>query len=103
VANVKDKILDKLEELGLSEGDIEKIHLGSKGLDRSLVRAQEVESLDPLDYDANTSYGCENVHSFYIYTEDWILLKGTYDGAEWVEAVPRNPDKEVVPKSIGGG
>jgi len=103
MANIKNKILDKLEELGLSEEDIEKIHLGSKGLNRSLVRAQEVKSLDSLDYDANMGYGREDVHSFYIYTEDWILLKGTYDGAEWVEAVPRNPNKKVVPKSIGFG
>jgi len=103
MANVKNEILNKLEELGLTEEDIEEIHLGSKGGDCSLVRAQKVESLSPLDYDVNTGYGYENAHSFYIYTENWILLKGTYDGAEWVEAIPRNPNEEVVPKSIGGG
>jgi len=101
--NVKDEILNKLEELGLSEEDIEKIHLGSRGWNRPPVEAQEVESLDALDYDTDLSYGGENAHSFYIYTKDWILLKGTYDGAEWVEAIPRNPNKEEVPKSIGGG
>jgi len=101
--NVKDEILNKLEKLGLSEEDIEKVHLGSRGGNRSLVEAQEVDSLNPLDYDVDMGYGYENAHSFYIYTKDWILLKGTYDGAEWVEAIPRNPNKEEVPKSIGGG
>lgn len=101
--NFKNVIINKLEELGLSEEDIEEIHLGNKGWNRSLVEAQEVESLEPLDYEADLGYGGENAHSFYIYTEDWILLKGTYDGAEWVEAIPRNPNEEIVPESIGGG
>jgi hypothetical protein len=103
LTNVKELILSVLKDKGLDEDDVEAIHLGAKGWEMyEKDEATVVDSLDALDYEADMGYGGENAHSFYIYTEDWILVKGTYDGSEWVHDIPRNPDKSVVPTSIGG-
>ena len=40
--------------------------------------------------------------AFVIYTENWIYFPVTYDGREWVDAVPRNPNPDWEPKHFGG-
>ncbi len=38
-----------------------------------------------------------------VWTKDKIIIKVCYDGLEWYEALPRHPNKDFVPFSIGGG
>ena len=37
-------------------------------------------------------YGSEEGEPFIAYSDKWVYIKGVYDGAEWVEAIPRSPD-----------
>ena len=40
--------------------------------------------------------------SFYVYTDDYIIICAVYDGSEWLEAIPRNPTLHCNPDHIGG-
>ncbi len=59
-------------------------------------------ALKTLDFEFDSSYGLEEGCSLYAWTKTKVIVKGTYDGAEWYLAIPRNPTGTVVPESIGG-
>jgi len=60
------------------------------------------KALEILDFEFDSGYGGEEGYSVYVWAKDEIIVKGTYDGAEWYEVIPRNPDKDIMPTSIGG-
>jgi len=104
----------KKELLELTEGEeILAISIGSKGYDWGLDVGERqplyfsggkvVDAFKLLDFEFDEGYGGEEGHSLYVWTKTKVIVKGTYDGAEWYEAIPRNPDKNKSPQSIGGG
>lgn len=50
----------------------------------------------------NDFYGEEEVVPFFAWTPKRLLFIGIYDGATWLESIPRNPC-DVVPFTVGGG
>ena len=55
-----------------------------------------------LDKPFHDGYGGTNGASFLVYTHDWIYFAGCYDGSEWVDSIPRNPNPSYIPEHIGG-
>lgn len=53
---------------------------------------------DVFDY----TFGCSNGYNFVIITKDWVYFPSTYDGAEDVERMPRNPNDKFEPYHVGG-
>lgn len=49
----------------------------------------------------NSGYGSGNSPYFTIWTNKSVLFPGVYDGAEWLQAVPRNPCGIATPH-VGG-
>jgi hypothetical protein len=47
-------------------------------------------------------FGNPDVVPFYVWTNYRVLFIGCYDGATWLESVPRNPTN-VIPNIVGGG
>ena len=56
-----------------------------------------------LDYPYDKGYGAEDCHAIYAWTETMLLLVGLYDGATWVQAVPRDPTDQHKVKMVGSG
>lgn len=54
------------------------------------------------DYEYDGGFGGEDCHPILVWTETRVLFVGCYDGATWIESVPRNPSDDV-PKFVGGG
>ena len=53
------------------------------------------------EFDAG--FGCIDGYNFILYTKDWVYFPCCYDGAEWIDRVPRHPNKDYIPKHFGGG
>lgn len=51
----------------------------------------------------NSGYGGVEGANFVIITKNWVYFPCCYDGAEWVERVPRNPNDDFIPEHFGGG
>jgi len=101
--NAKKKILELV-----NKEDIEAISLGQKGWDDPrktplfFGKDRVDEALKLLDFNFDSGYGGEEGYALYVWTKDWIIVKETYDGAEWYIKIPRNPTDKVMPESIGG-
>jgi len=94
--NTKEEILNLTKgDKGWSLEDLKKPQF----FDKDKIK----DALKILDFEFNSGYGGENGYAIYVWTKTKIVVKGTYDGAEWYEVIPRNPDKDIVPSSIGGG
>ena len=50
----------------------------------------------------DNSYGCEEGEPFTLWTKTRVYFPVSYDGAEWVGSVSRNPD-EIPTEHLGGG
>ena len=112
MSNLKNMIEDELHELELGWKDVEAVIVccldkGKKDFpDHGLchgvysITVKKAEKL--FDYKFDDGYGSCEAHVFYVYTQDWILFKETYDGAEWVGRIPRNPTDEEGVRSFGG-
>ena len=91
-----------------TEESIEAISIGDKGwreeykLPMFYTKDKIKEALEKLDFEFDSSYGGEEGYAVYVWTKDEIIVKGCYDGSEWYTTIPRNPDKNIVPTSIGG-
>lgn len=55
-----------------------------------------------LDVRFDPDYGSAQGPAFTIWTENRVYFPGTYDGAEWMASVSRNPDGEPT-HHVGGG
>lgn len=54
-------------------------------------KAVSWEELRPhLDYEYDRGYGGQDCHDVYIWTEDRVYFVWEYDGATWLQSVPRN-------------
>jgi len=85
--------------------DIEAISMLPKGRHKAIFFEKDrVDvALDILDFEFDGSYGLEEGDDVIVWTKDKIIIKACYDGSEWYEALPRHPNKDFVPFSIGGG
>ena len=55
-----------------------------------------------LDIEFNAGYGLEEGPAVLVWTESHVCFPVCYDGAEWMDKVPRNPRPE--PRlHVGGG
>lgn len=59
-------------------------------------------SKDDLEKNFDPGYGGTKKKPFTAWGLDYVYFPVQYDGAEWVESVPRNPCKEVT-CHVGGG
>ena len=60
----------------------------------------DAERWDEIEF--NVGHGGENGMSFVAYTDKWIYFSMTYDGSEYVDCIPRNPNRDWEPKHFGG-
>ena len=90
----KFKYYDYKEGFPLDEKSFPKKYY-NKLLDWELVK-------DFLDYDYDAGFGGKDCHPIYAWTPTRILFVCRYDGATWVDSIPRNPE-ETIPKMFGGG
>ena len=99
----------KKEILELLDGDeIEAVCLGTIGYSRNAIpdfyKGERIkDALKKLDFEFDADYGGEAGYPLYIWSKNWIIVKGTYDGSEWYVKIPRNPTDKILPESIGGG
>ena len=56
---------------------------------------------EQLDYEFNNGYGGSEGPAFTVWTKHRVYFPAVYDGAEWVEWVPRNPNGEAT-SHVGG-
>jgi hypothetical protein len=49
-----------------------------------------------------TDYGGTEGPELLAHTKRWVYFWGCYDGAQWIESVPRNPTGKAIP-AVGGG
>ena len=54
------------------------------------------------DYDYDAGFGGEDCHPILVWTVNRVLFVACYDGATWVQSVPRHPCDDV-PEFVGGG
>ena len=98
----------KKEILELLDGDeIEAICLGAIDYSRNakpdFYKEERIkDALKKLDFEFDAGYGGEEGYPLYIWSKNWIIIKGTYDGSEWYVKIPRNPTDKILPESIGG-
>ena len=57
---------------------------------------------EDLNIKFDSGYGLVNGKSFTAWSEKRVYFPVCYDGAEWVESVPRNPSGESC-DHVGGG
>ena len=50
----------------------------------------------------DSDFGCKNGKRFTLWTKTRVYFPVTYDGAEWVKSVSRNPDGNPT-QHVGGG
>lgn len=77
-----------------SEGECKQVYDGTKWC------LEAVRTL--IDYEFDSGYGGEEGVHFTAWTADRVYFPACYDGAEWIEAVPRNPCDQAT-GHIGGG
>jgi len=65
-----------------------------------LVPWEEAQKI--LDYKYDSGYGGEDCHPLYLWTASRVLFVACYDGATWIESVPRHPE-DCEPAYMGGG
>lgn len=49
------------------------------------------QALPLLNYTYDADYGLQDCHNVYVYTATRVIYVHEYDGATWLESVPRNP------------
>ncbi len=64
----------------------------------------DFENLPDREFDAG--YGSPEGEPFIGFSKDFVYIRAVYDGSEWVEAIPRHPDRMLrrgwFPE-VGGG
>lgn len=81
--NYKQEIL---EFVGNEE--IEGISIGEMDKD-NLLSWEEAAPI--LDYGYDGGYGLHDCHPVYIWTKTQVIFTVVYDGATWLQSVPRHP------------
>ena len=63
-----------------------------------ILTAEEASLM--LSYHFNRGYGSTECHPIYAYTRTHVLFVDTYDGATWINSIPRNPSN-IEPRFTG--
>lgn len=107
MANLKDWILKRQKELN---EEIQAIYLCSNdwgylgdNWKQFYDKSQIDEALTRCDFEFDDGYGGGECLNFYVWFENFVMIKATYDGSEWDSIVPRNPSRALIPKPYGGG
>jgi hypothetical protein len=105
MSNAKKELLEVLDGEEIEYITMRKIKDGMDKWDDDCYEVIDNKDaiLTILDKDYDMGYGGEEVPSIYAWTKTRVIIKGCYDGSEWFEDVPRNPNKEIIPESVGGG
>ena len=56
-----------------------------------------------LDIVFEAGFGIANPTPFILWTQKFIYFSAVYDGAHWVEIIPRNPCADFKHEHVGGG
>ena len=105
--NLFEYICSELEQMGETWDDVlEPIWIGKHGWDaegrqNKKISKEEARKLFLKD-PPGSDYGGEECWEFHIYTKKHILFKATYDGMEWIESIPRSPQRKREVRGIGG-
>ena len=92
MTNWKDELITETEGEAIIAINIEGILYNKDNLDTAMKR---------LDQEFDGGYGVKEGLSFWAWTESTIYFCGVYDGAEWLDELPRNPTIEI-PHHVGG-
>ena len=86
-------------EIGKIFGEEEIFAINIEGI---LFTKKKIGSaLKRLDHSFDDSPGGQKGLSFWAWSESKIVFCCTYDGMEWAEVLPRNPDRGI-PVHVGG-
>ncbi len=58
---------------------------------------------DELDRPFDAGYGGAEGTPFFLWTDSHVYFAATYDGSEWVEAIPLDHYSTMKPMHVGGG
>lgn len=96
MSTIKKQLLKALKEKGESPEDLEAVFYqtipkgcGYDDTDAPIIKCT-FDELPEREFDS--SYGAVEGGLIIAFTKDWVYVKVTYDGAEWIDAVPRNPE-----------
>ena len=84
----RQEIGHEMSERGESWDDVVHVTLGAHG---------------GLDVEFDPGYGATKGCPFTLWTKNRVYFPACYDGAEWVESVPRNPRVNEATEHVGGG
>lgn len=94
----------QLTDAGLDWDKLQSIQISREApyLDEDYPRENMTDD-ELLDLPFHSGYGSPEGPSVLAYTEDEVYFSVQYDGAEWIDSVPRNPDPDYTPVHYGGG
>jgi len=108
VDNLWERIVWILEQYGDEPHEIEAVWI-SQGWDEN-YNERPSKKLDKsewyhffVDQPDGSGYGGTKCTAFHLYSKSAILFMGCYDGSEWVESIPKNPDEPREVEHVGGG
>ena len=108
ITNLWERVIYLLEQHGDKPHEIEVVWI-NPGWDEN-YNSQPSRKLDKsewYDFFVNqpdgSGFGGTQCTAFHLYSKSVILFMGCYDGAEWVESIPRDPNEEREVEHVGGG
>ena len=104
MTTIKKQLLKALKEKGESPEDLEAIFYqtipkgrGYDNTDAPIIKCA-FDQLPEREFDG--SYGSVEGELIIAFTKCWVYIKTIYDGAEWIDAVPRNPENVLALEKI---
>ncbi len=95
----KAQLLSAMESVGDSPNNVEKIFYINNGgkewysfYDEPKPEVEEVIFDNLPEREFHEGYGGTNGEPCIAFTKDYVYICIQYDGSEWMEAIPRNPD-----------
>ena len=79
--------------------ELEELEKKYPGLTDNIPPDADAEKWDEIEF--YKGQGGENGMSFVAYTENWIYFSMVYDGREYVDCIPRNPNPNWEPRHFG--
>ena len=100
--NLWERVVSTLKEYGDEPHEIISVWI-SQGYG---TQGRKLKKSEWYDFFVNqpdgSSFGGTECTSFHLYSKSAILFMGEYDGAEWVESLPRKANKPRIVEHVGG-
>jgi len=101
--NLWERVISILKSYGDEPHEIVSVWI-SQGYGNQGKRLEKSEWYDFfVNQPDGSGYGGEECTAFHLYSKNAILFMGCYDGAEWVESIPRKITKSREVEHVGGG